>query len=119
MIFNDEIVSGTEEFVSKYALLSAERKELQELGELPSWVITPGYQLLKSKYLDKGETLRQRFSTIASTAAKYMPDSDYWETTFFDLLWEGKLAASTPILSSMGKDKGCAGEVFGLASGVS
>lgn len=107
MILQDELISGTSEFVSKYVLLSEERKRLQASGDLPSWVITPGYQMLKAKYLDEGETLKQRYSTIAATAAKYMPDPEEWETTFFDLMWEGRLALSTPILSSMGKEKGC------------
>jgi ribonucleoside-diphosphate reductase alpha chain len=107
MLVNNEIISGTDEFVSKYTLLSEERKRLQVAGELPEWVITPGYQMLKSKYLEQGETFKDRVTAISKCAAAYMPDSESWHKIFFELIWSGQLALSTPILSSMGRGKGC------------
>ena len=98
-----------EGIMSIYKKLSEERKYLQEIGELPDWVNTNSYQMLKDKYLDEGETLRQRFKKIAYTAAQYIPDEGrgVWMDKFFNILWKGWLAASTPVLANMGKEKGC------------
>lgn len=52
-----------------YEKLSEERKKLQEQGDLPDWITTGGWQLLKQKYLEDDEPLRDRYMTIASTAA--------------------------------------------------
>jgi ribonucleoside-diphosphate reductase alpha chain len=93
--------------LSIYADLSNERKGLQESGELPNWVTTNSYQMLKEKYLEPGETLKNRFRAIAVTASRYMKTHSYWESIFFDLLWNGWLAPSTPVLANMGRDKGC------------
>jgi ribonucleoside-diphosphate reductase alpha chain len=90
-----------------YKQLSKERKELQDAGEMPEWVTTNSYQMLKDKYLEEGETLKARFQMIARTASRYMPERPYWNKKFFNLLWNGWLAASTPVLSSMGRSKGC------------
>lgn len=92
-----------------YKELSEERKYLQGIGELPEWVTTNSYQMLKEKYLDEGETLYQRFRKIAYTAAQYLPDEGrgVWMDKFFKVLWNGWLAASTPVLANMGKEKGC------------
>lgn len=107
--------------VSLYDKLSAERKRLQQQGELPDWLTTPAWQILKSKYLSPGETLRQRFETIAKTAAgcgMFSPSEEWkWAEKFFNLLWRGWLAPSTPVLSNMGTDKGqavsCSGSYIG------
>lgn len=101
-----------------YEELSAERKYLQDVGELPMWVTTGGWQMLKANYLSEGETLKQRFRTIAKTAAKHMNrDLAEWESRFFKLLWLGWLAPSTPVLANMGTEKGlpvsCAGNHVG------
>lgn len=92
---------------SLYDKLGKERKDLQSLGELPKWITTPSYQLLKEKYLDKNETLRQRFDTISYTLSQYMPDRYTWQLKFFNLLWNGWLAASTPVIANTGREKGC------------
>ena len=44
---------------------------------------------------------------IAKHAAKYTPNPTEWQPKFFDLLWNGWLAASTPVLSNMGTGFGC------------
>lgn len=93
---------------SLFEELSKERKQLQEDGEVPNWYTTQGYQLFKSKYSYKGETVKQAFSRVAQAAARHvehvLPDA---EERFFDLMWSGKLAPSTPVLSNMGTDRGC------------
>jgi ribonucleoside-diphosphate reductase alpha chain len=94
--------------MSIYKELSIERKELQSQALLPKWVTTNSYQMLKEKYLDKGETLRSRYISIAERAARYMPlYNSHWADKFFQILWDGNLAASTPVLASMGKKNGC------------
>lgn len=95
--------------MSIYKELSEEKKRLQATNKLPKWVTTNSYQMLKEKYLEEGETLRDRYVSIASKASSYLPESDrdYWFIKFFDILWNGWLAASTPVLSNMGREKGC------------
>ena len=92
---------------SIYDKLGDERKELQEKGLLPEWVTTPSYQILKEKYLEEGESLFLRFDTIAKILGSYMPDKYSWQLKFFNLLWNGYLAASTPVLANIGRSKGC------------
>lgn len=90
-----------------YKRLSKERKQGQEEGTIPEWMTTAGYQLLSQKYLAEGETVFDRYRTIARTAAKHMPDDkSNWEEKFFQLFWKGWFAASTPVIANMGTDKG-------------
>jgi len=93
--------------LSIYKELSEERKGLQNKGELPNWITTNSWQMLKSKYLDKGELFKDRISSIASTASSYMPNRDEWYDKFIELMWNGWLIPSTPVLANMGRDKGC------------
>ena len=100
-----------------YQKLSKERKELQAQGHVPEWFTTPSWQLFKAKYLHEAVGLRDTFQRIASTLSRHMPDSDTWETKFFNLLWQGHLAASTPVASNTGTNKGlpvsCSGQFVG------
>lgn len=87
--------------------LSEERKLLQEQGELPEWYTTHGYQLFKDKYQYKGQTVRQTFKRIADCAAKHTDNVEYFSKKFFELMWKGWLAPSTPVMANMGTDRGC------------
>lgn len=90
-----------------YKQLSKERKDGQANGTIPEWMTTAGYQLLAQKYLAKGETIFDRYRTIAETAAKHMPNNQAdWADRFFQLFWKGWFAASTPVIANMGTDKG-------------
>lgn len=95
------------EVVSEFEKISQERKEMVTKGEVPEWYITQGYLMFKRKYAYKGETVRGCFRRVASTLAKHIdhivPDA---EDKFFDLLWSGKLAGSTPVLSNTGTERG-------------
>ena len=94
---------------SIYKELSEERKQLQEVGLLPEWVTTPSWQLLKGKYTtDEYPDLYSIYKRISSSAAKHMgKDAPHYERVFFNLLWRGWLACSTPVLANMGTTRGC------------
>lgn len=82
---------------------SSERKRLQAQGQIPTWFSTQGYQLFKEKY-QWAETPRKQYEAIARTAAQYI-GGNYYER-FFNLLWNGWLSPSTPILANMGTKRG-------------
>ena len=94
---------------SIYDELGEERKVLQDQGLLPEWVTTLAWQMLKENYLsEKYPDLKSVYTRVAKHAASYMKtDPELWETKFFDLLWKGYLAASTPVLANMGTGIGC------------
>lgn len=94
--------------LSIYDELSNERKELQEQGKLPKWTTTIAWQMLKEKNLSpEYPDLASVYTRIAKHAAKYTPNPAEWQPKFFELLWNGWLAASTPVLSNMGTGFGC------------
>ena len=85
---------------------SDERKKLQEQGEIPAFFTTQGYQLFMEKYL-WADSVKQQYETIAKTAAQYV--EHIWPGAyeeFFNLLWNGWLSPSTPILANMGTSRG-------------
>lgn len=87
---------------------SEERKQLQEQGLVPSWWTTQGYQLFKEKY-QWANNPREQYEAIARTASQWLTFTK-WEgeayDKFFNLLWNGWLSPSTPILANMGTDRG-------------
>lgn len=107
------------------------RKELQAVGEVPSWFTTGGYQLFDQKYAYKGETVRSRFRSIAKAIAKHAPsvyppiwsECEYtygktYEEAFFQAMWDGYISCSTPLLANGGLRKrgttvSCAGSYMG------
>lgn len=100
-----------------YKALSEDRKRLQEQGQLPEWLTTGGYQLFVEKYKHEAVGLRDTYGRIAKTLSRHMgTDSPEWEAKFFNLLWKGHMAASTPVLSNTGTNKGmpvsCSGQAI-------
>jgi len=95
--------------LSIYDELGEERKKLQEQGRLPNWVTTIAWQMLKENYLSEAyPDLQSVYTRVSKHAAAYTNNPEEWEAKFFDLLWSGYLAASTPVLSNMGTGFGCA-----------
>jgi len=85
---------------------SEERKRLQEHGEIPAFFTTQGYQLFMEKYL-WADSVKKQYETIAKTASQYV--EHIWPEAyekFFNLLWDGWLSPSTPILANMGTTRG-------------
>jgi len=94
---------------SIYKELGDERKKLQAEGKLPLWVTTPSWQILKEKYVtDSCPDLHSIYKRISIAAAKHMKDEeDHYQKVFFNLMWNGWLACSTPVLANMGEGRGC------------
>lgn len=100
-----------------YEQLSIERKQGQLDGTIPDWMTTGGYQIFKQKYLYEAANPKEQFRRIANTAAKHAPKAipginswaqqDYWSEKFFEVLWKGHVACSTPVLANMGTNRGC------------
>lgn len=96
---------------SIYDKLSTERKELQVKGLVPEWYTTGGYQMFMEKYEHQtnGLSVRGQFERIAKTAAKHLHGTDLYPQAydkFFNLLWNGWLSPSTPVLANMGTTRG-------------
>lgn len=102
--------------VSFYEKMSNERKRLQEEGLLPSWYTTAGFQLFRDKY-QWAATPRAQYETIAATLAAHTDDAPAWRDRFFELLWNGWLSPSTPVLANTGTTRGlpvsCSGGYVG------
>jgi len=97
--------------VNLYKKLSEERKRLQSVDLVPAWYTTGGYQMFRDRYEYEthGRAVRGQFERIAKTAAQHLKGTK-WENTaeqkFFDLLWNGWLSPSTPVLANMGTNRG-------------
>jgi ribonucleoside-diphosphate reductase alpha chain len=97
--------------VNLYEKLSNERKKLQEDKLVPDWYSTASYQLFKQKYEydTNGRSVRGQFERIAKTAARHLKGTKWEhkaEQKFFNLLWDGFLSPSTPVLANMGTNRG-------------
>lgn len=99
--------------VNKLEQMSAERKTLQEKGEVPSWYTTSGYVMFMDKYVSPGKTLKDRYQEIADSAGNLAAEmygeecgEGSWSQRFFDVMWRGWLSPSTPVLINMGTDRG-------------
>lgn len=89
-----------------YKQLSEDRKREQREGVLPEWFTTGGYQLFKSKYLYNANSFKDQAYRIAKTAASHTYDPLVYTEKFFNLIWNGWLSCSTPVLANMGTDRG-------------
>ena len=95
------------EDLSIYEELSEERKALQDSGDLPPWFTTAGWQLFKSKAMYDAKSYKEQIQRVCKTAASYTDEPKKWEKKFHEIIWNGWLALSTPVLSNMGTERGC------------
>lgn len=92
--------------------ISTERKTLQAAGIVPAFMTTAGYAMFKAKYTVEGQSVRERYETIAETAGvladEMYPreDGQQWADLFFEAIWNGWLSPSTPVLSNLGTNRG-------------
>ncbi|MCF6377376.1 ribonucleoside-diphosphate reductase [Nocardioides KLBMP 9356] len=97
---------------SSWETLSAERKALQAEGTVPQFMTTAGYAMFTAKYTVAGQSVRQRYETIAATAGdladELYPRDDGvpWRHLFLEAIWNGWLSPSTPVLANLGTDRG-------------
>ena len=102
---------------NEFEKISARRKELQKLGEVPEWYTTQGLMMFERKYSYNGETVKGAFERISTTLSKHYPDSGLARKKFYDLMWKGFLGPSTPVMSNTGTNRGlvvsCAGGTMG------
>lgn len=90
---------------TKYDEYSNERKQQQKDGTLPLFYSTAGFQLITDmEYISKGETVKDRYTTIAATLSAHMPPKyvEEYNKIFYDLLWDGLLSAATPVYINTG-----------------
>lgn len=96
--------------MNQYQILSEERKQLQADGTAPQWMTTAGWQLMKSRYLYGEEvTPSDAYRRVANHLATFLPVShqDHYAQVWYEYMWKGWLAPSTPVLSNAGTDRGC------------
>lgn len=92
-----------------YQQLSDERKQHQSEGLMPQWYTTAGWQMFKEKYLYETDSIKGQFQRIARAAAKHLAGIEMEEIAyekFFNMLWNGWLSCSTPVLANMGTNRG-------------
>jgi ribonucleoside-diphosphate reductase alpha chain len=96
----------------QWEILSNERKALQVDGTVPAFMTTAGYAMFKGKYTEGGNTVRNRYETIAATAGDIADemypreDGTSWTGHFFEAIWNGWLSPSTPVLANLGTTRG-------------
>lgn len=117
--------------MSKVTDYSGLRKAAQKAGEAPEWFTTAGFQMFMQKYSWQGESVKDRYLTIARAMAQHAPNEypDWWwsdpytqghdwTAVFFNVLWDGFISPSTPLLGNGGLRKrgttvSCAGGDLG------
>ena len=89
-----------------YKNLSEERKKLQAAGLVPEWYSTGAYQVFIGKYDydTNGRSVRGQFERISKAAAKHLKGTKFEaeaESKFFELMWNGWMSLSSPIMANM------------------
>lgn len=82
------------------------------------WFTSQGWSMFKHKYWVIGEDyFLGRAQNIAKTAARHLKNPEHWEPKFFELIWNGWMSCSTPVLANMGTTRGfcvsCSGQYIG------
>lgn len=80
--------------------------QLKEIGEAPEFLDEEGYITLSKGYLLSNETPKDMYSRVSKYASSFYPNSEYWESKFFDYMWKNWLCPATPILSNFGSSRG-------------
>lgn len=77
------------------------------IGEdYPEWGNNSHYlQTIQGAYLLKDETPKMAYTRLSRTAAHYLKDESL-EERFFEILWNGWLIPSTPVMCNMGTTRG-------------
>jgi len=104
--------------MSKFEELSAERKKLQALGELPQWMTTMGWQAFKGKYLYEAGTFEEQIDRIVNHLAQFLNqgEREYFKGRWKELIMNNHAYLATPVLANCGTERGlsvsCSGGVI-------
>lgn len=80
--------------------------------DFPEWGNNSLYlTTIKGGYLLKNENPKQAYERLANTACKYLKKPELFDK-FFEILWNGWLIPSTPVMSNFGTDRGLAISCF-------
>jgi ribonucleoside-diphosphate reductase alpha chain len=85
--------------------------------DFPTWGNNSLYlTTIRGGYLQKSETPRQAYDRLAKTASTILNKPEL-EDKFFEILWNGWLIPSTPVMANLGNSKGfpisCFGGIIG------
>jgi ribonucleoside-diphosphate reductase alpha chain len=95
------------------------KKQGWSIDDIPEWGNNSLYlTTMLGGYLQNKETPKEAYTRIASTAANYLNKPELF-SKFFEILWNGWLIPSTPVMSNFGTNRGLPISCFGGSIGDS
>jgi len=89
------------------------KKQGWSMDDIPEWGNNSLYlTTILGGYLQNKETPKEAYNRIASTAATYLNKPELF-SKFFEILWNGWLIPSTPVMSNFGTNRGLPISCFG------
>jgi ribonucleoside-diphosphate reductase alpha chain len=89
------------------------KKQGWSIDDIPEWGNNSLYlTTMLGGYLQNKETPKDAYNRIASTAATYLNKPELF-SKFFEILWNGWLIPSTPVMSNFGTNRGLPISCFG------
>jgi ribonucleoside-diphosphate reductase alpha chain len=80
-------------------------EQLKEKDLAPSWLSQEALSTLQNGYLTTGETPRDMYKRLSTTASSILKRPDL-ESEFFALFWNNWLCPATPVASNLGTERG-------------
>jgi ribonucleoside-diphosphate reductase alpha chain len=100
-------LDGKNNMSTIYDKLDLERHALQKEGKLPLWFKTAGWQLFKEKVAtEEYPDFLSVTKRVADAAAKFTDEPSFYSEKFFEIIWNGWLGMSTPVMCNMGVPSG-------------
>jgi ribonucleoside-diphosphate reductase alpha chain len=89
------------------------KKQGWSIDDIPEWGNNSLYlTTILGGYLQNKETPKEAYNRIAGTAANYLNKPELF-SKFFEILWNGWLIPSTPVMSNFGTNRGLPISCFG------
>jgi ribonucleoside-diphosphate reductase alpha chain len=110
--------------------LDKELENLKQINEAPQWMSSAGYVTISKGYRLKGETPREMYLRVASSAANFLYQNknikkilglgkQEMTNAFFEAMWKNWLCPASPVLSNLGTDRGLPISCYGNDAGDS
>lgn len=110
--------------------LDKELENLKQIEEAPQWMSSAGYVTISKGYRLKGETPREMYLRVASSAASFLYQNknvkeilgltkQEMTDVFFKAMWMNWLCPASPVLSNLGTDRGLPISCYGNDAGDS